>query len=178
MWLFITSVWRVSVRLDTIFHTPSDISPVKILSYTVELASLWPSDRPHCHFNSRHNHNIYCSQNSVMDPSFDGSNDTINLFSNSVGDISFNDLIVTCTIFAKCCTPAIVTRLSFWGHTVSSSTTPACWVLLPIRKSFKDAFNWLRSLLSWWFTLRVETIFVATTELFKYYEINGSTIFW
>ena len=45
-----------------------------------------------------------------MNTIFDGKNDLINLLVNSVGHISFNDLIMTCDNFAKCSTPEIVEK--------------------------------------------------------------------
>ena len=42
--------------------------------------------------------------------------------------------------------PKLSIKLSFWGPTVSSSTTSA-WALSSIRKSFRVSFLWLTSLL-------------------------------
>ena len=47
-------------------------------------------------------HIDHCRQNRIMDSIFNGKNNNNNVFPNSVGNISFNYLIVTCTVFTDC----------------------------------------------------------------------------
>ena len=45
-----------------------------------------------------------------MDLIFDNCNNAVNLFSNNVGNILFNDLNMTHSVFTKRCTPGIVDK--------------------------------------------------------------------
>ena len=53
-------------------------------------------------------HTIHHRQNRFEDLTFDGGNNNLKLFSNSVGNISCNYLRMPCVILIKCCTPRTV----------------------------------------------------------------------
>ena len=98
----------------TIFHVPEK-------SFWSEFwAALFrprSGDRSHRHFNSWYDHIIHSCQNGVMDAYFGGSNDTINLFPFSIGDISFNDLIMTFTVLTWRSTQGIGNKIPvLWSY--------------------------------------------------------------
>ena len=51
-----------------------------------------------------------------MNPILDSGNGSLKLFSNTVGYFSFNDLVIICTIFAKCYTPKRFDKAIFLEH--------------------------------------------------------------
>ena len=145
-----------------------------MLNYTVWSTSWHPGDWSHSHFNCWYNHIVNCRQNCVMDLIFDCANDNIYFFSKPVDNIFSMTWLRLAMFSASVSLPRLSSKPSFWGPAVSSSTIPL-WAFQPIRKSFKDSFNWLRSFLFWCFVLLVEIIFVSITNLCNNYEINGST---
>ena len=99
---------QLDAILWIIFQVSSELFPVKILDNTVRPTSWSSSDQFHGHFNSRQNHTIRHLQKNVLAPFFACAKNTINLFSDAVGDFSFSDLIATYTIFTEYYNPGLV----------------------------------------------------------------------
>ena len=119
--LILINVWVREARCHherCIFHAPWKISLLRILGYTAGSTSCLPSDSFHCHFKPRYNHIIHCCQNRIMKHILHASKDVINLFSNSVDEIPYKDLFMTCTTVAKWCTAEIVNKITVLGRTL------------------------------------------------------------
>ena len=86
----------------SVFCFPWKVPLFRVLNHTVWSWSWWLSDWSHCHFNSRYNHVINCSQNCVMELIFNDCNGIVNFVSDFVGNSSLYDLIMTGTVFTEC----------------------------------------------------------------------------
>ena len=108
----------------------------------------WSISRFQCVFNSRHNYNMNYSRNRVMGSCFDGGNNTTILFPNTVGNIFFNDLIRTSTLFTERYTPRPVSKtINLYSYCLVLNNT---WVVITTNsKSVEDSFYSPRRFLFW-----------------------------